>query len=145
MFDKIFKQSNFILNKISHRFLRTTKLFTGWKQSSWSKGISELKSKQQSPCSNGLWCHGAMHAISACIGLWHHGLITWLLYALTAWDLKFQVCLRYTFTPPTLGWKSLIIVLPRTLCLSSIIPCWATLEDAACMMCTRRAIFNNMA
>jgi hypothetical protein len=26
----------------------------------------------------------------------------WLLNALTAWDLKFQVCLGYTFTPATL-------------------------------------------
>jgi hypothetical protein len=79
----------------------------------------------------------------ACIVLWHHGLITWLLHALTAWDLKFQVCLRYTFTPATSGWKSLIIVSPLTLCLclclSPIIPCWATLEDTACVMCTRRA------
>ncbi len=34
--------------------------------------------------------------------LWHHRLITWLLHALTARDLKFQVCLGYTFTPATL-------------------------------------------
>jgi hypothetical protein len=27
----------------------------------------------------------------------------WLLHALTAWDLKFQVCLGYTFTAATLG------------------------------------------
>ncbi len=26
--------------------------YTFWRQSSWSKGISEMKSKQQSPCSN---------------------------------------------------------------------------------------------
>jgi len=42
----------------------------------------------------GLWCHGR--------ALWHHRLITLLLNALTVWDLKFQVCLRYTFTPATL-------------------------------------------
>ncbi len=70
-------------------------------QSSWSKGIYGTKSYQQSPCSISLWDPGVMHAVIACISLWHHGLITWLLHALSAWDLKFQVCLRYTFTPTT--------------------------------------------
>jgi hypothetical protein len=46
----------------------------------------------------GLWCHGAMHAVHACISLWCHR----PMQALTAWDLKFQVCLGYTFTPATL-------------------------------------------
>ncbi len=54
----------------------------------------------------GLWHHRAitwlLHALTACIGLWCHGVVTWLLHALTAWDLKFQVCLRYTFTAATL-------------------------------------------
>ncbi len=40
-----------------------------------------------------------MLAAHACIGLWHHR----PLHALTAWDLKFQVCLGYTFTPATLS------------------------------------------
>ncbi len=71
-------------------------------QSSWSKGISKTESKQQSPCSIGLWHHGAKHAASACIGLWCHRQITWLLHARTAWDLKFQFFLGYTFTPATL-------------------------------------------
>jgi hypothetical protein len=59
-------------------------------------GISETKSKQQSPCSD------CMHQPVMSWPLLHHGPITWLLHALTAWDLKFQVCLRYTFTPATL-------------------------------------------
>jgi hypothetical protein len=29
--------------------------------------------------------------------LWHHGPISWLLHALAACELKFQVCLGYTF------------------------------------------------
>ncbi len=33
------------------------------------------------------------------------------MHALTAWDLKFQVCLRYTFTPATLCYTT---VLPWT-------------------------------
>ncbi len=87
---------------IKHLWLLKTVVFLHWLfQSSWSRGISEMKSKQQSPCSISLWCHGAMHAVNACIGLWHHGPFMWLLHALTAWDLKFQVCLGYTFTPAT--------------------------------------------
>jgi len=39
-----------------------------------------------------------LHALTACIGLWHHEAIAWLLHALTAWDLKFQVCLGYPTT-----------------------------------------------
>ncbi len=46
----------------------------------------------------GLWCHGAMHTVGAYIGLLCHR----LMHALTAWYLKFQVCLGYTFTPATL-------------------------------------------
>ncbi len=72
-------------------------------------GISETKSKQQSPCSNcmhqpvmwwGNSCSRCMHKSlwGACIGLWCHR----LMHALTAWDLKFQVCLGYTFTLSTL-------------------------------------------
>ncbi len=49
-----------------------------------------------------LWHHGAMHAVCAYISMWCHGPITWLLHALIGWDLKFQVCLGYTFTPATL-------------------------------------------
>ncbi len=44
----------------------------------------------------GLWHHGAMNAVCACISLWCHGPITWLLHALSSWDLKFQVCLGHT-------------------------------------------------
>ncbi len=72
--------------------------------------ISEMKSKQQSPCSNcmhqpvtswGNACSTCMHKLrDACISLWCHR----LMHALTAWDLKFQVCLGYTFTAATLGW-----------------------------------------
>ncbi len=57
-----------------------------------------------------LWHHGAVHAVCACfslcdailacIGLWHHR----PMHARTAWDLKFQVWLGYTFTPATLIW-----------------------------------------
>ncbi len=51
------------------------------------KGITEMKLKQQSPCNN------CMHWPVMSWLLWHHRLITWLLQALTAWNLKFQVCL----------------------------------------------------
>ncbi len=61
------------------------------------KDISETKPKQPSPCSN------CMHRPVMSWPLFHHGLFTWLLHALTAWDLKFQVCLGYTFTPATLN------------------------------------------
>ncbi len=78
-------------------------------QSSWSKGISETKLKQQSPCSNCMhwpvtsWPTVGSHhrdrtyenKIKCPCGTLskptvHHRLITW--------DLKFQVCLGYTFT-----------------------------------------------
>ncbi len=74
------------------------------------KGISEIKSKQQNPCSNCLhrpvmsWnnaCSTCMHKPVSCM---HQPLMSqadW--HALTAWDLKFQVCLGYTFTPATLS------------------------------------------
>jgi hypothetical protein len=71
------------------------------------KGISETKSKQ-SPCSNcmhqplmswGNECSTCMHKPVMCMNQpVHHR----PMHALTAWDLKFQVCLGYTFTPPTL-------------------------------------------
>ncbi len=54
-----------------------------------------------------------MHAVNACInlwgiriGLWHHR----LMHALTAWDIKFQVCLGYTFTPATLFKASAVTI-----------------------------------
>jgi hypothetical protein len=53
----------------------------------------------------GVWCHGAMHAVHACISQWGACIGLWChrpMHALTVWDLKFQVCLRYTFTPATL-------------------------------------------
>jgi hypothetical protein len=60
------------------------------------KGISKTKSKQQSPCITarfGLWCHGAMHAVHACIGLWCACISLWChrpMHALTAsWSFKF--------------------------------------------------------
>jgi len=46
-----------------------------------------------------------MHPVHACISLWGACIGLWcnrLMHALTVWDLKFQVCLRYTFTPATL-------------------------------------------
>jgi hypothetical protein len=46
-----------------------------------------------------------MHAEHACISLWGACISLWchrLMHGLTAWDLKFQVCLGYTFTPATL-------------------------------------------
>jgi hypothetical protein len=45
-----------------------------------------------------------MHALHAWISLWHQRPI----HALTAWDLKFQVCVGHTFTPTTLP----IVVFP---------------------------------
>ncbi len=72
------------------------------------KGISNTKSKQQSPCSNfmhrpvtswGNACSTCIHKPERCMhGLWLHR----LMHALTAWDLKFQVCLGYTLTPAAL-------------------------------------------
>jgi hypothetical protein len=71
------------------------------------KGISETKSKQQSPCSNcmhrpvmswGNACSTCMHCPVMCM----HPPVRSQANALTAWDLKFQVCLGYTFTPATL-------------------------------------------
>jgi len=66
------------------------------------KGLSETKLKQ-SPCSKckyqpvmlrGNACSTCMHKPVRCLhGLWHHR----SMHALTAWDLKFQVCLGYTF------------------------------------------------
>ena len=47
------------------------------------------------------WNHNSRaHAVTAGIDLWRHGrcdIMGWS-HALTAWDLKFQVCLGYTFT-----------------------------------------------
>ncbi len=86
-------------------------------QSSWSKGISKTKLKQQSPCSIGLWCHRAIHAVSACINMCCHRPIAWLLHALTAWDLKFQVCLGYTFTSATL----ICVALPKEAKASTVV------------------------
>ncbi len=81
-----------------------------WAQSAGDKGLSKKKSKQQSPCINCMhwpvmsWynaCSTCMHKpVSACIGLWCHR----PMHALTAGELKFQVGLRYTFTPATLLW-----------------------------------------
>jgi hypothetical protein len=72
------------------------------------KGISEMKSKQQSLCSNCMhrpvmsWAMHAEHAHiglwCACIGLWCHR----PKHALTALALLFWFHLVYTFTPPTL-------------------------------------------
>jgi hypothetical protein len=77
------------------------------------KGISETKSKQQSPCSNCMhqpvmsWGNPCSTCLSGVyIGLRCHR----LMHALTAWDLKFQVCLRYTFTPATLFFFSLLTI-----------------------------------
>jgi len=45
------------------------------------------------------------HAVTACICLWHHGRcdITGRSHTLTAWALKFQACLGYTFTSSYFG------------------------------------------
>ncbi len=90
-------------------------------QSSWSKGISETKSKQQSPCSN---CMHRPVTSWPTVGSHHRDrtyenkknvhvvpilsplcrcAITGRSHALTAWDLKFQVCLGYTFTTSYFG------------------------------------------
>ncbi len=76
----------------------------------------------------GLWRHGGMHAVHACISLWHGG----AMHALTAWDLKFQVCLRYTFTPATFGlvWMSSLQQLSMLLCRKSriiLVAKWSSL------------------
>ncbi len=54
----------------------------------------------------GLWHHGAKDAVCACISLWCIEIVVytkismlwchWSMHAITAWDLKFQVCLCYT-------------------------------------------------
>ncbi len=44
-----------------------------------------------------------MHASGCFACMCHHGPSTWLLHALTAWDLKFQACLGYTFIPTTIS------------------------------------------
>jgi len=71
------------------------------------KGISEMKSKQQSPCSNcmhwplmpwGNACSTCMHKPVRCM----HLPVPQVMHPLTEWDLKFQVCLGYTFTAATL-------------------------------------------
>ncbi len=83
----------------------------------------------------GLWRHRGMHAVhacisllGACISLWHGG----AMHALTAWDLKFQVCLRYTFTPATFGlvWMSSLQQLSMLLCRKSriiLVAKWSSL------------------
>jgi hypothetical protein len=97
-------------------------------QSSWSKGISETKSKQQSPCSNcmhrpvmsrptvvshhrhrtyenkkmSMWYPFKAHCGCDIMGRSH---------ALTAWHLKFQVCPRYTFTSSYFGFLALHAIL----------------------------------
>jgi hypothetical protein len=50
---------------------------------------------------NAVWL-GIFLSIHIVTSLWHHGPIMCLLHAPIAWDLKFQVCLKYTFTPATL-------------------------------------------
>jgi hypothetical protein len=59
----------------------------------------------------GLWCyrpmhehHRPMHARTACIAPWHHRPMN----ALTAWDLRFQVCLGCTFTSNYFGLMDLL-------------------------------------
>ena len=89
-------------------------------ESSWSKVYLRRNRNNRAHAITaciGLWGHGAMYAVCACIGLcnairaciglcnairacislWHHR----LMHACTAWDLKFQVCLKYTFYPAT--------------------------------------------
>ncbi len=76
-------------------------------QSSWRKGISETNSKLKIPCSKcmqQLWNWPMTSQADACTT----GRCMHVLHALahdvtgTAWGLKFQVCLWYTFTPATL-------------------------------------------
>ncbi len=72
-------------------------------QSSWSKGISEMRLKHQNPCSSaciGLWYHRLMHAphrlmheCAACIAPWCHR----LMHAVTASALLFWFHHGYTF------------------------------------------------
>ncbi len=73
------------------------KVYPRWNQNNRAHAVTACIS---------LWCHGVikwlLHVITACIGLWHHRAITWLLHALTAWNLKLQVCLGYTFNSATL-------------------------------------------
>ncbi len=95
------------------RFLQRQSFLWNWQwqryatdstQSSWSKVYQRWNQNNRAHAVTeciGLWHHGAMHAIHACICLWGACIGLWchmLMHALTAWHLKFQVCLRYTFT-----------------------------------------------
>jgi hypothetical protein len=72
-------------------------------QRRWSKGKSEMKSKQQSPCSNlQHWpvtsqtdaCTPQAYACMSCMHCpWNHR----PMHAVTAWALLFWFCLGYTF------------------------------------------------
>ncbi len=83
----------------------------------------------------GLWHHEAMHAAHACISLWGACIGLWChrpMHSVTAWDLKFQVCLGYTFTPATFGlvWMSSLQHLSMLLCRKSrifLVAKWSSL------------------
>ncbi len=80
------------------------------------KGMSETKSKQKIPCSKCMhrpvmsWgnpCSTCMHWPVVCM---HRPVTYRSMHALTAWNLKFQVCLGYTFTPATLVSNSVALL-----------------------------------
>ncbi len=58
----------------------------------------------------GMWHHRPMDARTACIAPWHHR----LMHAVTAWALLFWFRLRYIFTPATLHVASLCFQWPLT-------------------------------
>jgi hypothetical protein len=96
-------------DRTSIKIRQLWQLLAGLTKVAGDKGISEEKSKQQSPCSNcmhQLMMSWAMHAVHACISLWGVCISLWchrLMHAITPWALLFWFCFGYTFTPATLG------------------------------------------
>jgi hypothetical protein len=139
-------------------FIEVDLLQTNLPWSQVDKGISETKSKQQNPCSNcmhqpvmswGNACSICMYKHLRCM---HQSVHHRPMHALTAWDLKFQVCLGYTLTPATLALIILLLIdicdywcLEKILLLTfSVLPSVGSQEHYVKMCFYIKAILVNM-
>ncbi len=85
----ITKRSSLQINQLLNYKVAGVKVYPRWNQNNRTHAVTACI---------GEWHYGAMPAVHTYIGLWFHR----PMHALTAWDIKFQVCLRYTFTSATL-------------------------------------------